>query len=185
MRKKFAIFFVTLLILLLAVIAYHGFKVQTKKLFFALFPIFTWTYVDQPVVFNHIHHKEVPKLNCTFCHLYVQEHRAAGIPNIEICRACHFSDAISKRPEAIKVVGYVKSNKRIPWKRMYELPAFVVFPHWVHIRGNIDCSTCHGLTGTSDRPSKMISSYRNYMEWCIACHEKRKVSTDCYTCHSS
>jgi len=185
MRKKLTIFVLTLVILLLAVVAYHGFQVPTKKVFFSLFRIFTWTSVDQPVLFNHIHHKEAAQLNCTFCHRYVEEHRVAGIPNIALCQACHSTDAISKRPQAIKVLGYVKSGKRIPWKRMYELPAFVVFPHWVHIRGNVECSTCHGLTGTSERPVKMVESYRNYMEWCIECHEKRGVSTDCYTCHSS
>jgi hypothetical protein len=185
MKKRLTIFFVTLAILLLAVIAYHGFQVETKKIFFALFPIFTWTSVDQPVLFNHIHHKEVAQLNCTFCHRYVEEHRVAGIPNIELCQACHSTDAISKRPQALKVVEYVKAGKTIPWQRMYELPAFVVFPHWVHIRGKVECSTCHGLTGTSERPVKMVEGYRNYMEWCIDCHEKREVSTDCYTCHSS
>jgi hypothetical protein len=30
---------------------------------------------------------------------------------------------------------------------------------------------------------KMVD--RNYMEWCIDCHENRGASTDCYTCHSS
>ncbi len=66
---------------------------------------------------------------------------------------------------------------------MYELPAFVVFPHWVHIQNKIDCSTCHGVTGTTDRPTKMID--RIYMEWCIDCHLRRGADTDCYTCHSS
>ena len=55
----------------------------------------------------------------------------------------------------------------------------------VHIGGKVECPTCHGLTGTSERPVKMVEGYRNYMEWCIECHEKREVSTDCYTCHSS
>jgi c(7)-type cytochrome triheme protein len=122
-------------------------------------------------------------LNCTFCHRYVENHRVAGIPNIETCRACHSTDAMSKRLQALKVVSYVQSGKEIPWKRMYELPRHVVFPHWIHIRSNVDCSTCHGLTGTSERPVKMVD--RDYMEWCMDCHEKRKVSVDCYTCHSS
>jgi predicted CXXCH cytochrome family protein len=125
----------------------------------------------------------VAKLDCFFCHRFVREYRAAGIPNIEICRACHSTDAISKRPEALKVVEYVKAERKIPWQRMYELPAFVVFPHWIHIQNNIDCSTCHGVTGTTEIPVKMVD--RDYMEWCIGCHEKRGADTDCYTCHSS
>jgi len=88
------------------------------------FPIFAKVVVDQPFDSIHIHHKEVAKLNCTFCHRYVERNRVAGIPNIELCQACHSTDAISKRPEALKVVGYVKNHKPIPWKRMYQLPPF-------------------------------------------------------------
>ena len=183
MKKGFTLFVAIVIVLLLAIVAYYRFRVQTKGIFFTVFPIFARVSVDQPIRFNHIHHKEVAKLNCFFCHQYVSEHRVAGIPNIELCRACHSSDAISRRPEALKVVEYVKADKKIPWQRMYELPAFVVFPHWVHIENKIDCSTCHGLTGVSDTPVKMVD--RNYMEWCIDCHQKRGASTDCYTCHSS
>ena len=183
MRVWLRLFFIILLVLLLATVAWHRFRVQTKSLIFSLFPILKSAPVDQPIRFNHIHHKEVAKLNCFFCHRYVTEHRVAGIPNIELCRACHSSDAISKRPEALKVVEYVKADKKIPWQRMYELPKFVVFPHWIHIENGVDCSTCHGLTGTSERPVKIVD--RNYMEWCMNCHKKRGASTDCYTCHSS
>lgn len=181
--KKISILVAVVLILLVATIAWFRFRVPTKSLIFSLFPILQSESVDQPILFNHILHKEVAKLNCFFCHQYVSDHRVAGIPNIELCRACHSSDAISKRPEALKVVEYVKANKRIPWQRMYELPKFVVFPHWIHIENKIDCSTCHGITGVSDRPVKMVD--RDYMEWCVDCHQKRGASTDCYTCHSS
>jgi len=182
--KKFFCFFISIvLILLLAIVAYHRFQVQTKTIFFSIFPIFSWESIDQPILFNHIHHKEVAHLNCTFCHRYVERDRVAGIPNIELCRACHSSDAISKRPEALKVVEYVKAGKKIPWQRMYELPSFVVFPHWIHIQSGVDCSICHGLTGLKERPVKMAD--RNYMEWCVDCHQKRRANIDCYTCHSN
>jgi c(7)-type cytochrome triheme protein len=122
-------------------------------------------------------------LNCIFCHRYVEEYRTAGIPNIEICRICHSTDAISKKPEALRVFEYVKALKEISWVRMYELPPHVVFPHWIHIEGGVDCSTCHGFTGVKERPVRMVD--RNYMEWCIDCHKKRRAEIDCYTCHSS
>jgi len=183
MKKGFIVFVSTALILLLATITWHRFRVPMKSLIFSIFPILKSESVDQPIRFNHIHHKEVAKLDCFFCHRFVHEYRAAGIPNIEVCRVCHSSDAISKRPEALKVVDYVKAGKRIPWNRMYELPQFVVFPHWVHIQSQIDCSTCHGVTGISDVPVRMVD--RIYMEWCVDCHKKRRADTDCYTCHSS
>jgi hypothetical protein len=183
MKKKVAFLVAVVLVLLLATIAWHRFRVPTKSLVFSIFPILKSESVDQPVRFNHIHHKEVAKLDCNFCHRYVGEYRVAGIPNIELCRACHSTDAISKRPEALKVVEYVIAGRKIPWKRMYELPGFVVFPHWIHIQSQIDCSTCHGLTGVSDTPVRMVD--RLYMEWCVDCHRRRGAATDCYGCHSS
>jgi hypothetical protein len=182
--KRFLSFFISIvLILLLAIIAYHRFQNPTKRIFFSIFPIFSWESVEQPILFNHIHHKEAAHLNCTFCHRYVERYRVAGIPNIELCQACHSSDAISKRPEALKVVEYVRAGKEIPWQRMYELPSFVAFPHWIHIQSGLDCSICHGLTGVKERPMKMVD--RNYMEWCVDCHKKKGADIDCYTCHSS
>jgi c(7)-type cytochrome triheme protein len=182
-KRRLGILVAILLILLLTTIAYHRFRVQTKRLLYSTLPLSTWIAVDQPIRFNHLHHREVAKLNCTFCHRFAERERIAGIPNIEICRACHSTDAVSKRPEALKVVEYVKQGKRIPWIRMYELPPFVVFPHWIHVQSGIDCSICHGLTGAKERPVKMVD--RNYMEWCLDCHRKRGASDDCYACHSS
>ena len=183
MKKGLVFFILIVVFIVLFVVAYHGYRFQTKTIFYSIFPIYSWVSVDQPILFNHIHHKEVAKLNCFYCHRYVNKHRVAGIPNIELCQACHATDAMSKRPEALKVVDYVKANREILWNRMYELPKFVVFPHWIHIHSGVDCSICHGLTGVKERPIKMVD--RNYMDWCMHCHKKRGASNDCYTCHSS
>ncbi len=183
MKKGLVLLIFIVIPLALSVVAYYGFRFQTQSLFYSIFPILSWVSVDQPILFNHIHHKEVVKLNCSFCHRYVERYRTAGIPNIELCRACHATDAMSKRPEALKVIEYVKAMREIPWNRMYELPKYVVFPHWIHIQSGVDCSTCHGLTGIKERPIKMVD--RNYMDGCIHCHKKRGANNDCYTCHSS
>ena len=68
-------FLLSFVIPLLASVAYYRFRVQTEGLFYAIFPIFAQVAVDQPIRFNHIHHKEVAKLNCTFCHRYVERNR--------------------------------------------------------------------------------------------------------------
>jgi hypothetical protein len=124
MKRFFGFFIPIVLILLIVIVAYYRFQVRTKSIFFSIFPIFSWESVDQPILFNHIHHKEAAHLNCSFCHRYVERYRVAGIPNIELCRACHSSDAISKRPEALKVVEYVKAGKEIPWQSIS--PLFMV-----------------------------------------------------------
>ena len=183
MKKGLALFIFIIIVILLFIVAYHGYRYQTKSIFYFLFPIFSWVSMDQPVLFNHVRHKEAVNLNCTFCHRYAEKYRSAGIPNIELCRACHATDAMSKRPEALKVVEYVKANRGISWNRMYELPKDPAFPHWIHIQNGIDCSICHGFTGMKERPVKMVD--RNYMEWCVSCHKKRGADRDCYACHSS
>lgn len=182
-RKTILIFILLIFCSLFAIVAYHRFRVETKKIFFSIFPIFSWISVNQPILFNHLHHREVVNLNCTFCHRYAERYRSAGIPNIDLCQACHSTEAMSKRPEALKVVQHIRLGREIPWRRMYELPRFVVFPHWIHIQNQLDCSLCHGLTGLKERPVKMID--RNFMAWCIDCHKRLGADTDCYTCHSS
>lgn len=183
MKRKIGFSLFILSLCLLSIVSYHRFQAATFRVFYSLFPILSWVSVDQPILFNHIHHKEVAKLECSFCHRYAQSHRVAGIPNIELCKICHATDAVSKRPEALKVVKYVQEGKPIPWRRMYELPPFVVFPHSPHLREKVDCSVCHGMTGEKERPLKMVD--RNTMAWCVDCHKKRKADTDCYTCHSN
>lgn len=185
MKKGIFILIGILLILVVAIVAYHRYQYETKRVFFSIFPILARESVDQPILFNHQVHKVKLNLSCVFCHRYVENFRSAGIPNIELCRVCHSSEGFSQRPEALKVFKYVKENKTIPWIRMYQLPEHVVYPHWIHIRSGVDCATCHGLTGTSERPVRMVDSYYNSMEWCMDCHKKRGVSIDCYTCHSS
>jgi hypothetical protein len=183
MRKAIRALIGIVLVLLLAIVAYHRFPVQTKGVFFSVFPIFSWVSVEQPILFNHRRHKEAANLNCTFCHRHAERKRSATIPNIDLCRACHSTDAISKTSSALKVVRHVQEGREIPWKRMYELPKFVVFPHWVHVQSGVDCSVCHGLTGKKERPVKMVD--RNYMAWCMDCHQRRGADNDCYACHSS
>lgn len=183
MRKAIIIFVILIFFSVVAIVAYHRFRVMTKNIFFTVFPIFSWISMDQPILFNHLLHKEVVNLNCTFCHRYAERSRSAGIPNIDLCKACHSTKAVSNRPEALKVFQQIQAGIEIPWRRMYELPRFVVFPHWIHVQNKIDCSICHGLTGLKERPVKMLD--RNFMAWCIDCHKKRGADTDCYTCHSS
>jgi hypothetical protein len=52
MKKKIGLWLEVVLVLFLATVAYHRFRVQTKSIFFSTFPIFTWVSVDQPILFN-------------------------------------------------------------------------------------------------------------------------------------
>ena len=63
--KKIGFLVAAVLILLLATVAWHRFRVPMKSLIFSIFPILKSEYVDQPIRFNHIHHKEVARLSQT------------------------------------------------------------------------------------------------------------------------
>jgi len=86
----------------------------------------------------------------------------AGNSHIELCQACHSTDAISKRPQALKVVEYVKAGKNDSMASGCMNFAFVVFPHWVHIPGKVDADLPWSY-GTSERRQDG-GGYRNYMD---------------------
>ena len=137
--------------------------------------------VTQPIQFNHLAHIK-RGLSCTFCHQYVQKADFAGIPALKVCATCH-RGKISDSPEAEKVRGFVKERKEIPWHRIYEVPSYVNFSHRRHVSlGGLQCETCHGnvreLSTPQLRPAVVLTMSR-----CIACHDQRKVNTDCLACH--
>jgi hypothetical protein len=82
--KKFLPPFIAIVpALLLAIVAYDHFQVKTKSIFFSIFPIFSWKSVDQPILFNHIIHKDKEKvnLNCALCHRYVEGWKKKRLKN--------------------------------------------------------------------------------------------------------
>jgi len=137
--------------------------------------------VIQPVQFNHAAHVK-RGLSCVFCHQSVQKAEFAGIPALKVCATCH-RGKVSDSPEAEKVRSFVKDGHEIPWRRIYQVPTFVNFSHRRHVAfGKLQCETCHGDVRESStpqlRPAVTISMNR-----CMACHDERKVSTDCLVCH--
>ena len=137
--------------------------------------------VTQPIQFNHAAHIK-RGLSCVFCHQSVQKAEFAGIPPLKVCATCH-RGKVSDSPEAEKVREFVKERKEIPWHRIYQVPTHVNFSHRRHVAlGKLQCETCHGNVRESStpqlRPAVAISMTR-----CMACHDQRKVSTDCLACH--
>jgi len=149
-------------------------------------------YIQQPIPFNHKWHlTKVGVEDCAFCHEYVQEYAVAGIPSIKACGWCHvegleISDELkSEYPNAEELMAevrdYAEKGREIQWVRMYKNPDYVVFSHRQHIRQKVSCQECHGKMGQDAKAvvnAKLIS-----MKRCVKCHKKRKVSTDCLTCH--
>ncbi len=137
----------------------------------------------QPIAFNHKAH--VSKgLDCAICHRYVREQAFATLPTIETCLMCH-SAKMSDNPEEAKIREFAKRGEPLRWQRLYAIPAdaAVYFSHRRHVTfGNIPCATCHGAMAERTTPPGR-ALVRFDMDTCIACHQQKKVSTACVTCH--
>ncbi len=135
----------------------------------------------QPIAYTHKVHVIDNKIECSFCHVGADKGPVAGIPGVKKCMECHEFVAVEK-PEIQKVADYSKKGLDIPWQRVYGWPeeSHVRFNHAPHIRQKVDCATCHG-----DVPNMTVATrvMNHTMGFCVACHEQRKVSNDCMTCH--
>ena len=136
----------------------------------------------QPIAYNHkIHVKEVG-FACTDCHVNVESHARASIPNIGICRDCH-DDIEVENPEERKVAEHVNNDVKIKWIQIHTVPDYVYFSHRRHVKlAQIECQTCHGDVSQMETPFvKPFTSIK--MSWCIDCHARQGVTNDCYACH--
>jgi len=136
----------------------------------------------QPILFNHKKHLEDAGLNCFDCHTRVLAHEKASIPNIEICKGCH-EQPMTESNEEKKLVDYIRKNQPIPWIQVHRVPDHAYFSHRRHVAiGKVACLTCHGNVPEMTLPfSKPYLPIK--MAFCVDCHAKNRVDTDCATCH--
>jgi len=134
---------------------------------------------EQPVAFSHRLHAGRYGIPCLFCHRYATLSRTAGLPDMDLCRACHVYIA-SDRPEVRKVLESVKRGEPIPWVKVHDLPDFVYFPHHMHLNAGVACADCHGEVAAMDRMERVKGLN---MLWCLGCHRERGAGIDCWSCH--
>lgn len=137
---------------------------------------------SQPIAYNHKKHIEEVGLSCFDCHTQVLTHQKASIPNIQLCKNCHEEPMTDSKEEA-NLVRYIKNNQQIPWVQVHRVPDHAYFSHRRHVSiGKIACQDCHGdvnkMTLPFVKPHTPIK-----MQFCIGCHEKKRVTTDCAACH--
>jgi hypothetical protein len=135
----------------------------------------------QPIEFPHKTHI-AKNIKCTeYCHDTVTKGPVAGLPSIKTCMICHAAIA-TDRP-LIKQITEMESKRiDLAWQRVYGYPnqSHVRFNHAPHIRANVDCTSCHGPIGEQTVAQRNVNLN---MGFCVNCHEQRKVSNDCLTCH--
>jgi len=137
------------------------------------------TQAGQPIPFSHKVHAGDNKIPCQYCHVNARRAGVAGIPSVQRCMGCHKITALAQ-PEIVKLKGYWDRKEPIRWLKVMPMPDFVSFKHWPHVRGGIECQTCHGPVETMDtmRPSNQL-----LMQDCLACHRHEEASIDCVVCH--
>jgi hypothetical protein len=136
---------------------------------------------DQPIAFSHKVHVGKVGLQCKTCHEYADKSTYAGIPTVQKCMSCHAKVA-TDRPEIQKLTGYWERQEPMEWNRVHRIRIrnHVYFSHKRHIKAEIDCSACHGDVSQMDK-IRQVSSLQ--MGWCVSCHQSKKASIDCLTCH--
>lgn len=133
----------------------------------------------QPIAFSHNIHAQKLGLGCTFCHIYADKSKHAGVPSLQKCMSCHQFVA-TDRPEIKKLHKYWNDKEPVPWVKVHTLPPHVNFTHKRHIKANIQCTQCHGYVQTMS-VVRRVSSLK--MGWCVSCHRTNNAPTDCLTCH--
>ena len=134
----------------------------------------------QPIAYTHKVHLG-NGMQCTDCHVGVDQGPDARIPNVSFCMTCHQVIATDK-PEIKKIAAYRARGEDIPWQRVYGFPpsAHVKFNHAPHIRAGVDCSVCHG---DMRQLTVAVRKVDHTMGFCIGCHREKNASLDCVTCH--
>jgi cytochrome c7-like protein len=134
----------------------------------------------QPVAFTHKVHLS-KGMQCTDCHVGVDKGPDARIPSVSFCMTCHQVIATTN-PEIVKLAAYQKRGEDIPWQRVYDYSPtqHVKFNHAPHIRAEVDCATCHG---DMRQRTVAVRTVNMTMGFCLDCHNQKKVSVDCITCH--
>lgn len=134
---------------------------------------------EQPIAFSHEIMAGNNRIDCTFCHPYASVSVNAGMPSVEKCLLCHDNIPFGSS-EIEKLKGYKRRNERIPWVRVTKLPDYVRFNHECHIAGGITCKDCHGDVASMD-DARAVHDFS--MGFCVDCHRKNNVTTDCLICH--
>ena len=170
-----------------------------------VFPKLLYSQKQQPIDFSHSIHVDAVG-DCGSCHYFRDDGSFSGIPALSNCMECH-EEAQGENPEEVKLIeDYIEPNREIPWLVYARQPDCVFFSHAAHVKmGELECETCHGMKGESDRTTvyeeNRITGYsraiwgkniaglktntwdRMKMDDCAECHEEHGVNQACFVCH--
>lgn len=165
-------------------------EVGMRSTFSLLIPGFAFIVVsgcaaeaDPPLPFNHKTHVVEHKMTCVECHVGVETETWAGLPSAEDCLRCH-AFRFTNNAQALAVTELAPKIAEPSWQHYYAVAPHAHVSHAAHVKAQVPCEKCHGNTGKSEvtRREQMLLG-EALMYWCIECHQEKRVSTDCLTCH--
>ncbi|MFQ6040680.1 MAG: cytochrome c3 family protein [Candidatus Poribacteria bacterium] len=151
-----------------------------------LFALSAWNNgVRQPIDFPHDKHVDIG-MDCVSCHTGAQDGQYAGIPLTKTCALCHIPERSSPATPP-ELTQYLKSGEEVPWQQVYRIRRHAYFSHRRHVKlGELECKECHGDIESKDTPLSrpaFATVGPKMMNYCVDCHRKEKVTTDCLSCH--
>ncbi len=145
---------------------------------------------NQPIPFSHALHAGTYKIECLYCHSGTDRSRVAGVPSVQSCMGCHAQ--FGQDLEGVQILKkHWEEKKPVEWIQIHRLPEHVKFRHNRHVAAGLECQTCHGPVQEMHKvylvPDTVFVNWmpaqKLEMGWCIHCHEAKKASIDCLTCH--
>lgn len=98
------------------------------------------------------------------CHKGAATEDLAAFPAVSQCRVCHVDMA----------------ERKIPSRRVFEVPDFVFFGHGRHATARVECRGCHGDVALQ---AVVQAEQPVRMKWCVDCHKSSKATVACNKCH--
>lgn len=135
----------------------------------------------QPIPYSHKTHLALG-LECKDCHTNPDPGVLMTFPATSKCMQCHVTIAKNK-PSIQKLAEFSKSQKPIPWVRVYTVLQGITWTHRMHLQAGVKCETCHGPVAQMDAMSEVTSVTTMYS--CLNCHELNHAKTACDTCHKN
>ena len=137
--------------------------------------------IRQPIAFNHRKHVKELELACSTCHQFYEKETFSGLPDADVCGACH-AEPQGKTAEEARLVKILKGGGTLEWAPLFRQPAHVFYSHRRHVvTAKVQCPVCHGSIAESTAPPAGVHKLR--MQECLDCHAREGVSTNCTACH--
>lgn len=121
---------------------------------------------SQPIPFSHKIHVSQHKMDCRYCHSFVEDSEHSNVPTAATCMNCH-KTVKPNSPKLAPLREAWKTNTPVEWVRIHKAPDYVYFNHSVHVNRGVSCIKCHGNIPEMD---VVYQAESQSMSWCLDCH---------------